>query len=324
MSSDTLSDVLRAVRLKGAIFFSIRASYPWVIESPRSAVLAPHVMPGAQHVIAYHVVASGGCYAGLPEETASELESGDIIVFPHGDSHVLSSARDMRGDNGQAAMQLAESATRLPLIVEMGGGAAETTHLVCGYLGCDARPFNPLLAHLPRVIHVRRRDGGGVIQAFVDLALKESDAPVAGSDCVLARLSELMFVDVVRRHLAALPPGGTGWLAGLRDDAVGRCLGKLHEQPARAWSLEDLARETGLSRSILVERFSSFVGVAPMQYLAQWRMQLASGLLTSSSMGMAEIAAEVGYGSEPAFSRAFKREIGVAPAQFRKGVRDTH
>ena len=228
----------------------------------------------------------------------------------------------MRGDNGEAAMQLAESATRLPLLVEMGGGAAETTHLVCGYLGCDARPFNPLLVHLPRIIHIRRRDGDGMIQAFVDLALKESDSPAAGSDCVLARLSELMFVDVVRRHLATLPPGETGWLAGLRDEAVGRCLGKLHEQPARAWNLEELARETGLSRSILVERFSSFVGVPPMQYLAQWRMQLASGLLTSSSMGMAEIATEVGYGSEPAFSRAFKREIGVAPAQFRKGVRN--
>jgi len=322
MSADTLSDVLRAVRLKGAIFFSIHASYPWVIESPRSALLAPHVMPGAQHVIAYHVVASGGCYAGLPGEPLSELESGDIIVFPQGDSHVLSSARNMRGDNGQAAIELAECATRLPLIVQMGGGAAETTHLVCGYLGCDARPFNPLLVHLPRVIHVRRRDGDGVLQAFVDLALKESNTPAAGSDCVLARLSELMFVDVVRRYLAGLPPGGTGWLAGLRDEGIGRCLGKLHEQPARAWTLEDLARETGLSRSVLVERFSFFVGMAPMQYLAQWRMQLAAGLLTSSSMGMAEIAAEVGYGSEPAFSRAFKREIGVAPAQFRKGVRD--
>jgi AraC-like DNA-binding protein len=321
MNRDTLSDVLYAVRLKGAIFFSIHASYPWVVESPRSALLAPHVMPGAQHVIAYHVVASGGCYAGLPGETLSELESGDIIVFPQGDSHVLSSARNMRGDNGQAAIELAERATRLPLIVRMGGGAAETTHLVCGYLGCDARPFNPLLVHLPRVIHVRRRDGDGVLQAFVQLALKESDAPAAGSDCVLARLSELMFVDVVRRHLAALPPGETGWLAGLRDEAVGRCLGKLHEQPARGWTLEDLARETGQSRSVLVERFSLFVGVAPMQYLAQWRMQLATGLLASSSMAMAEIAAEVGYGSEPAFSRAFKREIGIAPAQFRKGLR---
>jgi AraC-like DNA-binding protein len=323
VSGDTLSDVLRAVRLKGAIFFSIRASYPWVIESPRSAALAPHVMPGAQHVIAYHVVASGSCFAGLPGEAPAELASGDIIVFPQGDTHVLSSARNMRGDSHQA-LELAERATRLPLplLVEMGGRAAETTHLVCGYLGCDARPFNPLLAHLPRVIHLRRRDGDGVLQAFVDLALKESEAPAAGSACVLARLSELMFVDVVRRHLAALPPGGTGWLAGLRDEAIGRCLGKLHEQPARAWTLDALARETGLSRSTLVERFSHFVGVAPMQYLAQWRMQLAAELLTSSAMGMAEIAAEVGYGSEPAFSRAFKREMHVAPAQFRKGARD--
>lgn len=322
MTTDTLSDVLRAVRLTGAVFFSVNASAPWVAESPSGRELGPFLMPGVEHVIEYHVLTRGSCWGGIIDGTPVRLEAGDVIVFPQGDAHVMSSAPGMRGPPDEDAMQRAR-VSRLPVSVTTGGGGAERTEVICGFLGCDARPFNPLLSTLPRVLHVRRSSADdGVLEQLVKLALTESLAQRAGGDVVLARLSELLFVEVVRRHIATLPPGNVGWLAGLRDESVGRILGKLHDRPAHPWSLDDLAREVGVSRSVLAERFMHFVGVPPMQYLAQWRMQLASGLLTSSSRAMAEIAAEVGYGSESAFSRAFKREIGVAPAEFRKGVRD--
>jgi AraC-like DNA-binding protein len=203
------------------------------------------------------------------------------------------------------------------------GGSQERAEVICGFLGCDARPFNPLLATLPRTIHVRPQPGDdGVIGQFIQLAVSESVARRAGGEAVLAHLSELLFVEVVRRHLATLPPYHVGWLSGLRDEQVGRALGKLHDRPAHPWSLEELAREVGMSRSALAERFTHFVSVPPMQYLAQWRMQLTATLLSSTAIGLAEMASRVGYGSEAALSRAFKRWVGVAPAQWRQGQRN--
>jgi AraC-like DNA-binding protein len=229
----------------------------------------------------------------------------------------------MRGTPSRdAALQVATS--RLPVVIEQNGGGPERARLICGFLGCDLRPFNPLLATLPRMIHVPRlvsgqgAPGDGALEHLIQLALVESHAKRAGGEVMLARLSELLFVEVVRRYVAHLPSESVSWLAGLRDDSIGRALGKLHDRPAHAWSLEDLAREVGMSRSVLAERFSHFVGVPPMQYLAQWRMQLAANLLSSTSMGLAEIAERVGYGSETALSRAYKRWVGVAPAEWRR------
>jgi AraC-like DNA-binding protein len=178
-----------------------------------------------------------------------------------------------------------------------------------------------LLATLPRTLHLRRQGDDDVVAQFVRLALSESAARRAGGECVLARLSELLFVEVVRRHLADLPPDQGGWLAGLRDEFVGRALGKIHDRPGHPWSLEELAREAGMSRSGLSERFAHVVGVPAMQYLAQWRMQLAASLLSGTALGLAEVAERVGYGSEAALSRAFKRRVGVAPGLWRQGKR---
>ncbi|HEX3770405.1 MAG TPA: AraC family transcriptional regulator, partial [Polyangiaceae bacterium] len=198
-------------------------------------------------------------------------------------------------------------------------GGRERAEVICGFLGCDARPYNPLLSALPRVMHVRSA-GAGVIPRFIEIALAESLAPRSGSECVLARLSELLFVEVVRRYVADLPPEQTGWLAGLRDDTIGRALEKLHQRPAHPWTLEELAKECAMSRSSLAERFALFVGIPPIQYLAQWRIQLAASLLRTTKASLAEIAAQVGYGSEAALSRAFKRQVGVAPAPYRRGA----
>lgn len=320
MSGDTLSEVLRAVRLTGAVFFTVDASSPWVAETPPGSEVGPHIMPGVEHVIEYHVVTAGSCWGGIVGEQALRLEAGDVIVFPQGDRHVMSSAPGMRAPDAKVPEQARHS--RLPVAVNFEGGGPEHANVICGFLGCDARPFNPLLSALPRVIHLpREKSGGGVIESFVNLALAESTAARPGSESVLARLSELLFIEVVRRYLATLPPENVGWLAGLRDEGVGRALTVLHAQPTSDLTLEELAREAGMSRSVLAERFAHFVGVPPMQYLAQWRMQLAASLLTGTSMSLAEIAEQVGYGSETALSRAYKRWVGVAPADFRRGKR---
>lgn len=320
MTTDTLSDVLRAVRLKGAVFFAVDASTPWVAEAPPAREIAPYILPGVEHVIEYHLIAAGSCWGGIVDEAPVRLEQGDVIVFPQGDAHVLSSAPGMRGPPDYDLPKAART-SRLPIAVELGGSGADRVQVICGFLGCDARPFNPLLATLPRLLHVPRASSDALLDQFVRAALAESSAQSAGGECVLARLSELLFVVLVRRYLASLPPENVGWLAGLRDEGVGRALGEIHERPAHAWSLEDLARQVGLSRSVLAERFTAFVGIPPMQYLARWRMQLAANLLTDSSMTLAEIAERVGYGSETALSRAYKRYVGVAPADWRRGRR---
>jgi AraC-like DNA-binding protein len=320
MSTDTLSEVLRAVRLTGAVFFAIDASSPWVAETPEGVDLIPHLMPGADHVIDYHVITAGSCWGGVVDEAPVRLETGDVIVFPQGDRHVLSSQPGMRGRPAHEAIAGART-HRLPVAVNMQGGGAEPAGVICGFIGCDSRPFNPLLAALPRMIHVPRRSSDGVLEQLVRLALAESSARSAGSEVTLARLSELLFVEVVRRYWAAMPAENVGWLAGLRDESVGRVLAHLHDRPAHPWTLETLAHEVGLSRSVLAERFAQFVGVPPMQYLARWRMQLASNLLSTTSLGLADIAERVGYGSEAALSRAYKRGLGVAPAEWRRGKR---
>jgi AraC-like DNA-binding protein len=317
---DTLSDVLRVVRLTGAVYFTIDGSAPWVAETPPAGEIAPHIAGGVEHVIDYHIVTAGSCWGGLVEQPPIRLDAGDIIVFPHGDPHVMSSEPGMRGQRYPGIYQSARQAP-VPICLSLQGGGPETAALICGFLGCDARPFNPLVAHLPRVLHVPgsgERDS--TLRRLVELALAESRAPGPGSASVLARVSELLFVEVVRHHVAALPAEGVGWFAGLRDEAVGRALQKLHQRPEHPWTLDELAREVAVSRSVLAERFGQLVGMPPIQYLARWRIQLAASLLRTGQSSLAEIAARVGYGSETALSRAFKRCVGVAPAPYRRAA----
>jgi AraC-like DNA-binding protein len=319
MNVDTLSDVLRAVRLTGAVFFDVTACPPWCAEAPPSREIVAAVMPSAGHLIEFHVVTRGRCWAGLLGDAPVRLEAGDVIAFPQGDPHVMSSAPGLRAPHS-AEVYHEHPDQFLPFRLRLGPEGPESTHVVCGFLGCEARPFNPLLGTLPRQLLVRGADGpgGDWVGHFIQYAVAESGARRAGSDAVLARLSELMFVDLVRRHLATLPEDQTGWLAGLRDPAVGRALAALHERPGDSWSVDELARAAALSRSAFFDRFVHFVGLPPMQYLAQWRMQLAAGRLSGSADSIATVAAAVGYDSEAAFSRAFKKLVGVPPSEWRK------
>ncbi len=318
MTTDVLSDVLRAVRLTGAVYFDFELSSPWVAEAPPSKEIASKVMPGAERVIEYHVVARGSCWGQADGHEPIRLEEGDLIVFPQGDAHVMSSAPGMRAVPDLT--MFARGSKSLPLVYELGGGGPERTRVVCGFLGCDDRPYNPLLAALPRVIHLSASGPGattGWLGTLLNIAVGESGSARAGGENVLARLSELMFVEAIRRYLDSLPSDRLGWLAAVRDPVVGQALAALHSQPREAWTVERLARFAGLSRSVFAERFTDMVGQPPMQYLALWRMQVASRLLRDGG-AVASVADAVGYDSEAAFSRAFKKLVGQAPAGWRK------
>jgi AraC-like DNA-binding protein len=318
VKTDVLSDVLRAVRLTGAAYFDFELSSPWVREAPRASDLAGIVMPGADRVIEYHVVDRGSCWGHAIGQTPVRLEEGDVIVFPQGDAHVLSSAPGMRETVDLSAFP--RRSASLPVFHEMGGGGADRARIVCCFLGCDERPYNPLLTTLPPVIHLRA--GGPDSQTrwlsrLMGTAATEARSARPGGDNVLSRLSELLFVETVRQYLERLPEAETGWLAGLRDPIVGHALALLHADPAAAWTVEQLARAVAISRSVLAERFAGMVGQPPMQYLTLWRMQLASQHLLSGE-AMAAVADAVGYESEAAFSRAFKKIVGESPGGWRK------
>jgi AraC-like DNA-binding protein len=318
MGADTLSDVLRAVRLTGAVFVDVDVTVPWSAWASNAAKLLPVIMPGAQHLISYHLVSEGECYAVPVGREAIRLQAGDVIVFPHGDAHALASEANLPRGEGFDVNRIKPTKQR-PYRIH-GGGGGDRVKVICGFLGCDVRPFNPLLAALPREIYCSGRDSSANarLSQLYQMAVAESHDQRIGGESVLAKLSELMFIEVVRRYLETLPAEQTGWLAGLRDRHVGHALSLLHDQPGHEWTLDELAKEVGLSRSALAERFTLFVGLPPIQYLAKWRMQMAAGLLTDGQASIAQVAVEVGYDSEAAFSRAFKKIVGVPPATWRK------
>ena len=325
MSTDALSDVLSAVQLSGSVFFDVVARSPWVAEAPPAAQIAGEVAPGAQHVIEYHVVTRGTCWISLVGELAFEpvrLGEGDIAVIPHGDPHVVSSAPGMRATPNLEAHRRPENANALPFSIRTGSEGPSDTHLICGFFSCDARPFNPLLDSLPRFMRFSRdqsRGSQGLLDQFIGFASAETGNKRAGSQSILNRLSELMFVEIIRLHMDQLSNNNTGWLAGLRDPLVGRVLTLLHARPAHAWTLEELASEAAASRSALADRFVQIVGCPPIQYLTQWRMQIAAKRLADPTVKIAAVAHEVGYESEAAFSRAFKKFVGRSPSQWRTG-----
>jgi len=315
---DVLSDVLRAVHLTGAVYFDLDLSSPWVADTPPSRQIAGTLMPGAQRVIPYHVMARGSGWAHAAGQEPFRLQEGDLIVFPQGDAHVMSSAPGMKATPDLS--RYARPSTALPLAFEIGGGGPEGARVVCCFLGLDERPYNPLLTALPTVIHLPAACGlatSGWLAPLLGIAVAESGSGRPGGENVLARLAELMFVEAVRRYIETLPPAQTGWLAGLRDPVVGQSLAALHGAAGDSWTVERLARLVGVSRSVLAERFTGMVGQPPMQYLALWRMQLASRLLDDGGQ-VSAVADAVGYESEAAFSRAFKKLVGESPATWRR------
>jgi AraC-like DNA-binding protein len=327
MSQDTLSDVLRSVRLRGAVFFHVSGSDEWAAEAPAAKELAPMLRLGVDHVMEYHACAQGTCWVGIPGGPSVQLSTGDVVVLAHGDAHVVSSTPGMRGGDDDFAWFAGAPKDRLPMPVNVTGqlvtvsdsppSVADVT-LICGFIGYDVQPFNPLIDALPRLLHLRANADDAWLANFAEQAVAESHARRPGGEAMLARMSEMMFVNAVRRYADHLPAQASGWLAGLRDRFVGRALALMHEQPATDWTIDELGRRVGLSRSALHEHFVQLVGVPPMQYLAQWRMQAAARLLLETRATVASIALDVGYDSEAAFARAFKRTVGKPPATWRR------
>jgi AraC-like DNA-binding protein len=310
---DPLSDVLRAVRLNGAFFYVFEGTAPWSISVAPARQLVPRVLPDADHLMAYHIVTAGTCWMGCKGDEPVQLQAGDAILFPHGDAHLASGQPAHR-----SGYPFYDHAPSRPLeTIRLGQGQGVRTSVVCGFLGCDARPYNPLLAALPRSMHVRGI-GVGWLSEFPRQVIAEAWQTRVGGATMLTRMAELMFVEVVRRYTEELPAHRAGWLAGLRDPIVAPALAALHERPAHGWSLAELARVAASSRTVLTERFAQTVGLPPMQYLTEWRLQLAAEQLATGARKVAAVAAEVGYESEAAFSRAFKRSTGHAPAAWRR------
>lgn len=331
MSQDTLSDVLRCLRLRSAVFYFVSCRGRWVAEAPPAHEIAPAVMPGAEHVMEFHVVTEGEAWAAIVGQPPLKLHRGDAIMLPQGDPHVVASAPGLRADTyvssyyemqeHQRPFYLAYDGSAAPQLCPPDNALPDSTRFVCGFIGCDLRPFNPLIAALPRLLHLPATADAAWTEPFLELAVAATCNKRPGSEVLLERMSEMLFIDAIRRHVEALPDESSGWLAGLRDRFVGRTLTLMHEHPAADWSLEELGRQVGLSRSALHERFVAYIGQPPMQYLTHWRMQLAARLLREGQSSVAAIALEVGYDSEAAFARAFKRLAGMPPAAWRREAR---
>jgi AraC-like DNA-binding protein len=313
---DALSETLRVVRLVGAVFINARFTAPWCYQSPRADSAAPLLEPGAERIVIFHLITEGECYVELDNQAPVHLIAGDVVLFPQGDAHLMSSAPGLPAARGA---RLDAVLARRPRQLAYGGGGS-VTGVVCGYLACDARLARMLLAGLPPVlkVNVRGSNAGLWLEASVRYALAEARSPRPGGSGLLAKLSEVLFIEVLRLYMNEQSDGRHGWLAGVGDRIVGAALSCMHKRPAHGWTLETLAREAGTSRSILAERFQQLVGTSPMQYLTQWRMLLASNLLSRSSAPLNSIAQDVGYQTDTAFSRAFRREFGAPPATWRR------
>ncbi len=318
---DALSEILRVIRLDSAIYFNAEFSEPWCLTSPESRALAPVLARRGAHLIIYHLLAEGRAYVQLHGGDLVSLAAGDLVTFPHGDGHVLG--------NG-ARVPTVDAAVALPGVLERGlellhhGGGGAPSRFICGFVACDAQLSHSFLGGLPALIKVNIREdpSGQWLENSLRFSVSQAANREAGSGAMLTKLSEAVFAEILRRYVRGLPEGQTGWLAGTRDAEVGKALTLLHQRHSHPWTVGELAREVGLSRTVLSERFRHFLGEPPMAYLTRWRLRLGERALTGTSHSVAEIAFDVGYESEAAFNRAFKREYGVPPARYRRDKAD--
>jgi len=317
---DVLSEVLKVVKLQGAMFYNGEFSSPWSLCSPASRLVAPYLAPDAGHVIIYHLLTEGHASARLLDGEHIVLKAGDLVIFPHGDPHIIENGPPTKTvDIAQELARIVAQGLKLSRI----GGGGEITRFICGFMACDPQLSQVFLSGLPPVFKVRIRDdaSGRWLENSIRFSVNATDSSVAGGEAVLAKLSEVLFVETLRAYIAHLPPEKTGWLAGARDVEVGKTLALMHRNPAHPWTIASLAKEAGVSRSVLAERFRFYLDESPMAYLTRWRLQLGAQMLASTNHSVAQIAPEVGYESEAAFNRAFKRQFKVPPARFRSQSR---
>lgn len=319
LTMDALSEALNAVRMTGAIFYHAECSAPWGFSVPALRRVAHMLAPGTERLVPYHLVTEGQALVKF-DELSLVLEAGDVVIIPHGDAHTVS--------NGSPAT-LIDSATSLgkflagDLRTMRLGGGGETTRFVCGYFGCESHAERLFLAGLPQVIRINVRGDatGEWLENCIRYLVAEADGARPGQSVLLSKMAEALFVQTLRRYMESLPPEQSGWLAGARDPIVGGALSLLHRDPSHAWNIEELASRLGTSRTVLAERFDRFLGEPVLTYLARWRLQLAARLLQTSGKSIGQIAADVGYTSQAAFNRAFKRQFDLPPVQYRRKAR---
>jgi AraC-like DNA-binding protein len=316
--ADPLSEALRSVRVTGAIFLDAELGMPWGFASPPTSTSAHLLAPGAEHLVLFHLLVEGTATARVAGHESVTLEPGDVVVLARGDAHDL-----WNGTVGE----LTDASLLLPKILrgamasERGGGSGPLTKFICGYIGCERHAERLFLAGLPPLFkaNIRREASGEWIESSIRYLASERSSTRAGRGALLAKLAEALFIETLRQYMADLPPDQTGWLAAARDPAVGRALAAIHREPANAWTVEGLAKQGGVSRSVFAARFNHLLGEAPLAYVARWRIQLGARLLETTDESVLQIAQSVGYESEAAFNRAFKREFDLPPARYRRG-----
>ena len=317
---DVLSEVLKVVKLQGAMFYNGEFSSPWSFCSPASRRAASYLSPGAGHLIIYHLLTEGHASARLVNGEGITLDAGDLVIFPHGDAHIIENGRVTKCvDMEQELARIVANGLK----VSRFGGGGEVTRFICGFMACDPQLSRVFLSGLPPMfkVSIRNDASGRWLENSIRFSVNEADASRAGGEAVLAKLSEVLFVETLRSYIAHLPVEQTGWLAGARDAEIGKTLALMHRNPEHPWTIASLAKRAGVSRSVLAERFRHYLNESPMAYLTRWRLQLGAQMLTSTSYSVAQIAPEVGYESEAAFNRAFKRQFTVPPARFRSQSR---
>jgi AraC-like DNA-binding protein len=314
---DALSEALSTVRMTAAIFYDAEFTAPWGFEAPPAQQVAPVLAPGVEHIVIYHLLTEGKAVAHLDGVEDLPLAAGDIVIIPHGDSYTVSDGSPTTLRDGATSLEKFLSGD---LSTTHYGGGGARTRFVCGYFGCERHACRLFLAGLPPLVKVNIRGdvGGEWLEKSIQYLVSEAASRRPGGMVLLSKMAEALFIETLRRYMKQQPPEQTGWLAGARDPVVGRVLALIHRQPCHSWSLDTLATEAGTSRSVVGERFVHFVGESPMSYLARWRLQLAARLLQTTQQTVIRVAAGVGYESEAAFNRAFKREFGLPPAQYRK------
>lgn len=314
---DLLSDILSVVKLDAAIFFNAEFSAPWCFSARASKDIAHYLSPTAGHLIVFHLLTEGRAYARLPEGPRLELTAGDIVIFPHGDAHFVGNGWP---EHPVDSIKTFGKRISEGLKLARYGGGGEVTRFICGYMACEPRLSDVFLAGLPPMLKVNlaQTPSGPWIENSIRFSVAQTDNTDAGVAAVKTKLSEVLFVETLRGYINSLPPDEIGWLAGARDPVVGQALALMHKDPEHSWTIFNLARSVGLSRTRLAERFRRFIGESPIAYLTRWRLKLAAEILESSDHSIAQIAARVGYGSEASFNRAFKREFACPPAQFRR------
>jgi AraC-like DNA-binding protein len=341
---DVLSDTLKVVRLSGAVFLRAKLPSPWAVASATASELAEYLRLPSDCIAVFHILARGSCWLSIPGSAPVLLKAGDAVLLPQNCPHVVGSDWSLSPISFRAVLPATMPSDGIAEVV--GGSIGEMTQLICGYLHCDQR-FNPLIGALPDVMVVHPNHDGRAVETeaatemeIVRARTLASSAALAippgdwlettlrhtveealgerpGNTDMLARLSEILFVEVVRRYMQQLPAAQHGWLAGVSDPVVGHALRLLHARPEHAWTVEDLARAVAVSRSTLAQRFTALIGETPMHYLAAWRIQLAKYLLKQTNLNLVEVALRVGYESDVAFNRAFKRHVGQPPAAWR-------